>query len=98
MTHRTLEQVMAELADLLRNFEGKEYSGEIGPKTQFFNEMGFASIDAVVLGEKLEDFYGCKLPFHLFIADLRERNVEDIEVGELAAFIQRHLESATPGS
>lgn len=88
---RTYEQIMADLAQLLANFEGKEYSGEIGPQTQFFGELGYASIDAVVLGEKLEELYGQKIPFHEFIAELRERNVDDIEVGQLASFLHRCL-------
>lgn len=91
MSPPSQEQVLADLAGILANFEGKEYSGEIGPHTQFFGEMGYASIDAVVLSEKLEEHYARKFPFHEFIADLRERNVDDIEVGELAAFLHRHL-------
>jgi hypothetical protein len=36
--------------------------------------------------------YGRRFPFHEFIADLRQRNVDDIEVGELAAFLHKHLQ------
>ncbi|MEQ8787395.1 MAG: phosphopantetheine-binding protein [Pirellulaceae bacterium] len=89
--NRTYDDVLADLAQMLANFEGKEYSGEIGAQTQFFGELGYASIDAVVLSEKLEEFYGQKFPFHEFIADLRERDVDDIEVGRLAEFLHRHL-------
>ena len=91
MSPRSRQQVQADLAGILANFEGKEYSGEIGPNTLFFGELGYASIDAVVLSEKLEEFYGQKFPFHEFIADLRKRNVDDIAVGELAAFLHQHL-------
>jgi acyl carrier protein len=77
MSPRTKEQVQTDLAGIFANFEGKEYSGEIGPHTLFFGEMGYASIDAVVL-----------------IAELRERNVDDIAVGELAAFLHKHLSNA----
>jgi acyl carrier protein len=89
---RSREQLLADLAGILANFEGKEYSSAIGPQTKFFGEMGYASIDAVVLSEKLEEFYGRKFAFHEFIADLRARNVDDIEVGELAAFLHRQME------
>jgi acyl carrier protein len=91
MSPRSQQQVQDDLARILANFEGKEYSGEIGPSTLFFGEMGYASIDAVVLSEKLEEFYGCKFPFGEFIAELRERNVDDIAVGELASFLHKHL-------
>jgi acyl carrier protein len=89
--NRTYDQVMDDLRQVLANFEGKEYSGEIGPKTQFFGEMGYASIDAVVLAEDLEEFYGRKFPFHEFVDELRDREAEDLEVGQLAEFLQRHL-------
>jgi acyl carrier protein len=89
---RSEPQVLADLAGILANFEGKEYSGDIGPQTKFFGELGYASIDAVVLSERLEELYGRRFPFHEFIADLRQRNVDDIEVGELAAFLHKHLQ------
>ena len=88
---RTKEQIMDDVAGILRNFGGREYSGDIGPETRFFGDLGLASIDAVVLGETLEEHYGRKLPFHLFMADLGRRAVRDIPVGELVAFLYQHL-------
>src|SRR5438046_2921254 len=72
------EDILRDLAELLSNFEGREYSGPIGPETLFFGELGFMSIDAVVLGEKLEEIYGRKFPFPRFLNELKERNVDDI--------------------
>ncbi len=89
--NRTLEDILADLAGILRNFHGREYSGDIGPQTRFFADLGLASIDAVVLGETLEEHYARSLPFHEFMADLGRRKVRDIELGELAGFLHRHL-------
>jgi len=94
---RTKEQILNEVADILRNFNGREYSGDIGPETLFFGDLGLASIDAVVLGETLEEHYGRKLPFHLFMADLGRRKVRDIPLGELVAFLHQHLNASTAG-
>jgi acyl carrier protein len=94
---RTKEQIMDDVAGILRNFHGREYSGDIGPNTCFFGDLGFASIDAVVLGETLEEHYGRKLPFHLFMADLGRRAVRDIPLGELVAFLHQHLNASTAG-
>ena len=91
MSERTRERLMDDLADVLRNFHGREYSGAIGPQTYFFADLGLASIDAVVLGETLEERYGQKIPFDLFMADLGRRAVRDIQLGELAAFLHQHL-------
>jgi acyl carrier protein len=85
------EQVLHDLAGILRNFHGREYSDEIGPHTRFFGDLGLASIDAVVLGETIEEHYGRKLPFHEFMAALGQRAARDIELGELAGFLHRHL-------
>jgi acyl carrier protein len=85
------DQIMTDLAGILKNFHGREYYGEIGPQTLFFGDLGLASIDAIVLGETIEELYGRKLPFHEFMAELGQRAERDIELGDLAAFLQRHL-------
>jgi len=93
----TKDQIMNDLAGILRNFNGREYSGDIGPDTRFFGDLGLASIDAVVLGEMLEEHYGRKLPFHLFMADLGRRAVRDLPLSELVAFLHPHLNASTAG-
>jgi acyl carrier protein len=91
---RTKDQIMNDVAGILRNFNGREYSGDIGPQTRFFGDLGLASIDAVVLGETLEEHYGRKLPFHLFMADLGRRAVRDIPLSELVDFLHEHLSNS----
>jgi acyl carrier protein len=93
----TREEIMKDVASILRNFNGREYSGAIDSNTRFFGDLGLASIDAVVLGETLEEHYGRKLPFHLFMADLGRRAVRDIPLGELVAFLHQHLNASTVG-
>jgi acyl carrier protein len=83
--------IIQDLAEILRNFQGREYSDEIGPRTLFFGELGFASIDAVVLGEMLEERYGRKFPYGEFLASMRDSQVQDIEIGQLAEFLLRHM-------
>lgn len=92
---KTKEQIQSDVAGILRNFNGREYSGPIGPQTCFFGDLGLASIDAVVLGETLEEHYGRKIPFHLFMADLGRRAVRDIRLGELIDFLHQHLNATT---
>jgi acyl carrier protein len=79
------------LGELLRDFHGREYSGQIDRETRFFADLGLASIDAVVLGEALESRFGRKLPFGELMAELGQRTDRDLEIGELADFLRRHL-------
>lgn len=84
-------QILADLGRMLGNFHGREYSGEIDPQTMFFADLGLASIDAVVLGENLQSHYNRPLPFGDLMADLGRRADRDLSVGELADFLERHL-------
>jgi hypothetical protein len=94
MAPTTEQQVLDDLAGLLRSFNGREYSGPITADTLFFADLGMMSIDAVVLAETLERHHGRTFPFHLFLAGLKERGAGDLSVGELAAFLHRHLGGA----
>ncbi|MFO0881125.1 MAG: acyl carrier protein [Gemmataceae bacterium] len=87
----TSAQIQAELAELLANFQGREYSDPIERETRFFADLGFASIDAVVLGETLEKRFGRKLPFSELLAGLAAEQAEDLEVGVLVDFLAQHL-------
>ena len=88
---RTEPEILADLAAMLADFGGREYSGPIGRETRFFADLGLASIDAVVLGEQLEEHYGQPLPFGELMGDLGRRADRDIPIGELATFLARHL-------
>lgn len=87
----TRSEVLAELAEILANFNGREYSGTIDDNTLFFGDLGMASIDAIVLAETLENRHGCKLPFQPFLMQLKEENLGDLPVGRLVDFLAGHL-------
>jgi acyl carrier protein len=91
MTSRTPEKILQDLRTLFREFNGKEYSGEIGPNTLFFGDLGMASIDAVVLAETLERLYNRSFPFGQFVSEVSQEGIRDFELGELAAFLHRQL-------
>ena len=84
-------EVLADLARILSDFEGREYSGAIDRETRFFADLGLASIDAVVLGEKLQEHYGRPLPFGELMADLGRAEDRDLSIGRLADFLVRRL-------
>jgi acyl carrier protein len=83
---------MADVLSLLSQLAGDwEYSGEISPETFLFADLGFESIDAVVLASHVQDHYQRQLPFPELLAELGRREVKDISVGELVEFIHSHL-------
>ena len=88
---RRSDQILDDLAAILSNFHGREYSGRIDAETMFFADLGLASIDAVVLGETLQERYGRPLPFGELMAELGRRADRDLTLGELAAFLSKHL-------
>ncbi len=84
--------IMAEMLNLLSQLARDwEYSGEITPKTFLFADLGFESIDAVVLASHVQDHYQRQLPFPELLAELGRREVKDISIGELVEFIHYHL-------
>jgi acyl carrier protein len=92
MTLHSADAILRELADVTRRtFPDRDFPAPVGPETRVFADLNLASIDLVVLGEKLEQYYGRRLPFGLFLAGLRSRGGDDLELGELAAFLQQHV-------
>ena len=89
---RSPEQLYRDLGEVLATaFPDRDPPTEVGPETRVFADIGLASIELVVLGERLEQFYGRKLPFGPFLAGLRTRGADDLELGDLVAFLQKHV-------
>ena len=84
-------EILATLARMLADFQGREYSGQIDGDTLFFADLGLASIDAVVLGEELQAHYNQAIPFGEMMAELGKREDRDLNIGELADFLAKHL-------
>jgi acyl carrier protein len=92
MTTRTPERIYRDLGEVMANaFPDRDISVSVGPGTRVFGDLGLASIDLIVLGERLEQFYGHRLPFGPFLASLRNRGADDLELGELVAFLLQHI-------
>ena len=90
----TLTSEAANLADLrcvFRESLGVDPVTPIDPATRFFADLGLASIDAVVLGEAIQQRCGRRVPFDQLLAELGGRAQRDLEISELIAFLQPHL-------
>ena len=90
MMPSTEAEIQADLAEVLGDFHGREYSETIAAGTMFFADLGLASIDAVVLGEAMQARYGRPLPFAGLMAELGRRVDRDVSVGEIAKFLHEN--------
>jgi acyl carrier protein len=89
---RTREQVLAEVLDLLNSVVGDwEFEGAIAADTRLFADLAFESLDLVVLGAKVQEHFGQTFPFPEFFADIGQREVRDLTIGEWVDFVARHL-------
>ena len=89
---RTTDQILAELAQVVRaTFPDRDFPEPVHLGTRIFSDLGLASIELVFLAERLDIHFGRRLPFGTFLKGLRDRGADDLEVGELVAFLQAHL-------
>jgi acyl carrier protein len=62
---------------------------KITPDSLLFTELGFESLDAVILGVAIQEHYGCEMPFAGLFAELGESR-RDLSVSELVDFAYTH--------
>jgi acyl carrier protein len=83
-----LDDVMALLQQLADDWE---YEGKITESTRLFADMGFQSMDVVVLGTAVQEKYRQILPFTDLFAEVGQRENHDLSIGELSDFLYIHL-------
>src|SRR5215470_9810287 len=89
---KSREDIKQDMLKLLRQLaEDWEYEGEITPETRFFTDLQLASLDVVVLGASIQEYYEQVLPFADFYAEVGRRQTRDVTVGEWVDFIFQHL-------
>ncbi|MBA3945865.1 MAG: acyl carrier protein [Herpetosiphonaceae bacterium] len=90
------DQILTDFLAILRSLSDDwEYSGELNEKTCLIADMGLESLDIVVLGANVQAQYKQVLPFSEFFAEVGQRELPDITIGEWVDFIHEHL-SAQP--
>jgi acyl carrier protein len=90
----TSTQLLADVLELMTQLAGDwEYDGPITADTFLFADLGLESLDLVVLGTSVQERYG-RMPFAEFLAQVGQRTLRDVSVGELAAFIDEHRDGA----
>ena len=69
-----LRHITQLLSDVARDWD---YSRAIGPETQLFSELGFESLDIVVLGTAIQEHYRKPMPFSDLFAEIGQRDKRD---------------------
>ena len=87
-------EILDVVSTVLERDLGVQSSSAIDEHTRFFADLGLASIDAVVLGERLQEHYGRPLPFNELMAEIGRRTERDLTIGELVAFLAANLPGA----
>lgn len=93
---RTRDQILADVIGLLNTVvQDWEYEGAVTERTRMFADLALESLDLVILGSKIQERFGQTFPFTELFAELGQRGVRDLSIGEWVDFIERHQ---TPAS
>jgi acyl carrier protein len=84
-----LDQVVRILTEVV----GDDFlmDAEITPGTTFSDDLALESIEFVALSEKLQEYYGDRVNFPAFIADMTIDEIMGMTVGTLAGYIEAQL-------
>ena len=86
------DKIFADLLTILDELtDDWEYSGEISLKTSLFDDLGFESIDVVALGTAIEENYRQTLPFAEFLAEIGQREEQNIRVEDIVEFLYKNV-------
>ena len=88
-------ELLTELRGIFRDALGVDPLVPIDRETRFFADLGLASIDAVVLGEAIEQYFARPIRFAELMADLGRRDQRDMAIGELIDWLRIQLGQAT---
>lgn len=93
------QEILTYIVTLLEQLsEDWDFSQPIGPELLLFTELGFESLDAVVLATTIQEHYETPMPFAELFAELG-RDQRDLSIAELVDFVDKHLSKrlhATP--
>ena len=91
------ETILADLlqivSDIVQDWD-LDFSGGLGPKTRLVGDLGFQSIDVVMLIGEIQKHYDRRnLPFERLL--LRDgRYVAEVRIEDVADFLHEHLGTA----
>src|SRR5262245_6070695 len=83
--------VLVTLQELASDWD---YAQTLDSETKLLSELGFESLDIVVVGAAIQEHFQCRMPFAELLAEIG-RSRRDLSVGELVQFVTSHLSAST---
>lgn len=91
MTEKNRKRVFENIRTILGKMDDDWIlTNEILPDSRLVTDLGFESIDIVVLCTAIENYYRQQFPFSLFFAQVGQREERDIRIEELVDLVCRH--------
>jgi phosphopantetheinyl transferase/acyl carrier protein len=82
-----LDYLLQKMGELTQDWD---FPDPVRPESLLFTELGFESLDAVVLCTAIQEHYQTPMPFAELLADIGQQR-RDLSIGELATFVDTHL-------
>ena len=89
--------ILADVLNIMSSMsEDWEYGEDITESTLLVSQLGFESLDLVVIGTSLQERYG-RMPYGEFLVEIGQRTFKDATVGELVAFVHDNAANVREG-
>ena len=82
-----LDYLLQKMGELTQDWD---YAEPVRAESLLFTELGFESLDAVVLCTAIQEHYQTPMPFAELLAEIGEQQ-RDLSIDELADFVNSHL-------
>lgn len=82
-----LDYLLQKMGELTEDWD---YTDPVGPHSLLFTELGFESLDAVVLCTAIQEHYQTPMPFAELLAEIGQQQ-RDLSIDELTDFVNTHL-------
>jgi acyl carrier protein len=82
-----LDYLLQKMGELTQDWD---YAEPVSAESLLFTELGFESLDAVVLCTAIQEHYQTPMPFSELLAEIGEQQ-RDLSIDELADFVDSHL-------
>jgi len=82
-----LDYLLQKMGELTGDWD---YPDPVRPESKLFTELGFESLDAVVLCTAIQEHYQTPMPFAELLAEIGQQQ-RDLSIDELTDFVNTHL-------
>jgi phosphopantetheinyl transferase/acyl carrier protein len=86
-----LDYLLQKMGELTEDWD---YPDPVSPESKLFTELGFESLDAVVLCTAIQEHYQTPMPFAELLAEIGQQQ-RDLSIDELTDFVNTHLGGPT---